>query len=83
MLSCTQILLILQSHPVRNKPRKKKPKSILKQTAADTKPRLKGSDFQAWDKYDVVGIILTIILQRLDAILSRLDQVHGWLGTHG
>ncbi|CAB3996685.1 RNA polymerase II-associated 3-like [Paramuricea clavata] len=39
------------SHPVRNKPRKKKPKSILKQTPTETK--LKGSDFQAWDKYDV------------------------------
>ncbi|XP_028397981.1 RNA polymerase II-associated protein 3-like [Dendronephthya gigantea] len=44
---------LASSHPVRNKTRKKKPKSILKQTPASTKERLKGSNFQAWDKYDV------------------------------
>lgn len=40
-------------HPVRNKPKKKKSKSKPQDRSSQSKPKLKGHDFQAWDKYDV------------------------------
>ena len=32
----------------------------MKQTPASSKPRLKGSDFQAWERYDVVKYIAAV-----------------------
>jgi len=50
----------MQLPPIRNSLQKKKKKKVTKQTdaSADRQPRerkIRGYDYRAWDKFDVVG----------------------------